>query len=449
MSTPAAPLFAPAGQRLVAPAPVAAPAAAAGAVAAPADHSREFPGVVRWSLYLFAFSLPFEMPKHALPMDNPTLAATVFLLATLFAPKRCYGRVPWAAVWFGLYLYVFCLASALSNPFHLGEALRFFEWLLQLWLVLWAGSNVMQSEPIARTTILSLGVGCFARAAMQLVGLGRTAHAVWTGGERVTSFGQNANMAAMILGAGIIALVGLGASKRRPLPFPRLLVWPMCAAIGVAMIQTGSRGGLLGLTVGLCVFLLGAKGARARARNTIIAVFAIGFIGVVADRSTVMRSRLADSAETGTMAGRERIYPAAWQMFKEHPVLGWGPVNNKYVLGGRLAEQLRRRRDTHNLLLEVLTSTGLIGAIPFFMGVLLGLRACLQARNGPHGAMALALMAAVLVANSSGNWIASKLLWVVLAYAVAVGTRAADDRRRARSAAAASWFRGLVPGFAR
>lgn len=415
-------------------------------VDASALAAERFPAAVRWSLYLFAFSLPFEMPNHSLPVDNPTATASIFLLATLLAPKRCYGRMPWAAVWFGVFLYVFAVASALANPFHLGEALKFFSWLLQLWLVLWAGSNVLRAERIARSAILSLGAGAFVRASMQLVGLGRTSHAVWTGGERVTAFGQNANMAAMVLGAGIIGLVGLAASGRRTLPFPRLFVWPMCAAIGVAMIQTGSRGGLLALTVGLCVFLLGAKGARTRARNTVIAVFAIAFLGVMADRSTMMRSRLEDSAETGTMAGREHIYPAAWAMFKERPVLGWGPVNNKYVLGGRLAEQLRRRRDTHNLLLEVLTSTGVVGAIPFMLVLALGIRGCLQARHGPHGALPLAFMSAVLVANSSGNWIASKLLWVVLAFAIAAGAEAAAARRRtANGSAAAPWLPGWQP----
>src|SRR5204862_6353680 len=41
-------------------------------------------------------------------------------------------------------------------------------------------------------------------------------------------------------------------------------------------------------------------------------------------------------------------------------------LNNKYELGIREDERVRRRRDAHNVVLEVLTATGVVGAIPFF-----------------------------------------------------------------------------------
>src|SRR2546430_4868572 len=55
-------------------------------------------------------------------------------------------------------------------------------------------------------------------------------------------------------------------------------------------------------------------------------------------------------------------------MAAERPLVGWGPVNNKYELGIRLDERIHRRRDAHNLLLEVLTATGAFGAVPFLVG---------------------------------------------------------------------------------
>ena len=123
--------------------------------------------------------------------------------------------------------------------------------------------------------------------------------------------------------------------------------------------------------------------------------------------------------EGGSLAGRERIYPALLAMVKERPVLGFGPVNNKYELGIRLDERRFRRRDAHNLVLEVLSSTGLAGAIPFLVAVGLCVTAAWRARRSGHVTLPLAMAAAVLTANMSGNWIVSKLLWLVLAYAVA------------------------------
>lgn len=384
------------------------------------------PGMIRWSLYLFVATLPFEIPDHRLPIDYPTAAACVFLVATMRHPRLCYSRLPWAALWFAIYLYLFIVAMAFGNPFHLGEVFKYFLWLLQLWFVLWAGSNLLRVEPVARSTLLSFGLACFVRAALQVVGFGRTSHEVWTGGERVTAFGQNANMCAMILGAGIIALVGLSSLGRRALPFPRWLVWPFSATIGVALIETGSRGGLLALAMGLVVFFLAAKGSRTFLRNAVIGVLALGFMAAAATHSTMMRSRLEASAQEGALAGRQNIYPTALEMFLERPVLGWGPVNNKYVLGGRLAEQLRRRRGTHDIMLEVLTSTGMLGGFPFVIGILLAVAAGVQARNGRHGSLPIALTTVVAITNTSGDWIASKLLWVVMAYVLAAGAESAD-----------------------
>src|SRR2546430_12979188 len=115
-------------------------------------------------------------------------------------------------------------------------------------------------------------------------------------------------------------------------------------------------------------------------------------------------------------------------MAAERPLVGWGPVNNKYELGIRLDERIHRRRDAHNLLLEVLTATGAFGAVPFLVGLGLCAAGAWQARRRAHGVLALALLAGVMLANMSGNWIASKLLWVILAYGLASATRSEERR---------------------
>jgi O-antigen ligase len=119
------------------------------------------------------------------------------------------------------------------------------------------------------------------------------------------------------------------------------------------------------------------------------------------------------------MAGREQLYPALWQMFQEKPVLGWGPVNNTFELAARIGERERPARAAHNIVLELLTATGLVGAIPFLIGAWLCVRDAWRARRGPHAVLPLALCCSVFLSNMSGDWIAGKLIWVVLAYAYA------------------------------
>ncbi len=388
--------------------------------------------VLRWTFVLLVFSIPFELPERSFAIEIPTITASVFLLATLLQPRACYARRPTALLWFVIYLYAFVVAAAwngrnavatdLNNASYWGQVGKLFLLILQGVLVFWAAYNLLASRPVARTALLTLAGACLARALLPLLGIARTTHVIWGGGTRVTAFGQNANNSAMILAAGFIALLGLqyGAERALPPVRPRWLAWPAIALLGVSVVDTGSRGGLVALVAGLVTFMFGTtRSLWVSVRHALVAAVAIGLIIVASYQSDVMRRRFEETVESGSLAGRERIYPTLWAMFEEHPVLGWGPVNNKYELGIRLDERLFPRRDAHNLVLEVLTSTGLVGTVPFLVGLGLCLVGAARARARGHGMLPAALAMLVLTANMSGNWIASKLLWLVLAYCLA------------------------------
>jgi O-antigen ligase len=138
-------------------------------------------------------------------------------------------------------------------------------------------------------------------------------------------------------------------------------------------------------------------------------------------RSEIMRIRL-EKVEEGNLSHREDIYPALLGMFREKPLLGWGPITNKYEVASRLGDAETGRRDAHNVALEILTATGVLGALPFFLGVLLCVRAAWRARTGPWGSVPLAMVLAVLAGNMSENRMAGPLLWLVLACAAASGS---------------------------
>jgi O-antigen ligase len=372
----------------------------------------------RIALYLLIASIPFEYPERSIPLEIPTLTGAIFLLATLFHPRRCYGRVPAAVIWFGLYLIAFLLAMIAGGGEYGSLALSEFVVVLQGVLVLLAAGNLMQDEKVATRAMATLVGACVVRAALPFLGFAKTASVVWTGGERVSALGQNANSAAMILAAGLIALIGL-AYGRRGSRFLLIFFGLLGGLLGFAVLETGSRGGLASLVGGVLVFALAAHTLRARVRNATIAVLAIALLILGILRLPVMKNRLEDSMKTGNMAGREQLYPALWTMFLEKPALGWGPVANTYELALRIGERERPLRAAHNIVLELLTSTGIIGAIPFLMGAWLCARAAWRSRRGSHGVLPLALFCSVLISNMSGDWIAAKLIWVVLAYALA------------------------------
>ena len=374
--------------------------------------------VLQAGLYLLVASIPFEYPERSIPLEIPTLTGTIFLLGTLLHPRRCYGQLPAPVLWFGTYLLVFLLATVVGGE-HASEAVSEFIVILQGVLVLLAAGNLMRREAVAARAMATLVVACAIRASLPFIGFARTSSAVWTGGERVSALGQNANSAAMILAAGMVTLIGLAFARQRGSVLRLALAAAIGSLIGFAVLETGSRGGLVSLVGGVLVFAFGADTLRVRLRNAAIGVLAVALLILGALQLPVMKNRWEDSMRTGNMAGREQLYPALWTMFLEKPLLGWGPVTNTYELAARIGERERPARAAHNIGLELLTSTGLVGAIPFLIGGWLCGLAAWRARRGPHGVLPLALCCSVFLSNMSGDWIASKLIWLVLALAYA------------------------------
>ena len=313
--------------------------------------------ILQAGLYLLVASIPFEYPERTIPLEIPTLTGAIFLLSTLLHPQRCYGRVPSAALWFGVYLVVFLISVVTSRSEYSAEAISEYVIVVQGVLVFLAAFNLMRDETVAVRTLVTLVAACGVRATLPLVGFARTTSAVWTGGERVSALGQNANNAAMILAAGLVALVGLAFMSRRKDGWRLALTGLLAALLGFAVLETGSRGGLAALLAGLLVFALAADTLRSRLRNGTIAMLAISLLVVATLRLPMMKNRLEESMKTGDLAGREQLYPALWTMFLEKPVLGWGPANNTYELALRVGQRDRPKRAAHNSILELLTAS--------------------------------------------------------------------------------------------
>jgi O-antigen ligase len=392
------------------------PSSGAGPAAALAPVGAINP-VVRAGWYGFVASIPFELPHVDLPIEVPTLTGAVFLLTTLLHLGACYRRVPGALLWFTLYLWVMGISALVNGLEHGDQALSLGLWFAQLLLIFWAASNLLRREEVFRGTLIALALACAARSGIQVMGIATEVVPVWGGGERIVTLGQNPNLAAMILSAGLIAALSLRTANGRGGVGRLLVTWTPAALIGAAIIQTGSRGGVICAVMGLLVLLFAG---RARLGTIFLGFVAVGTLALGIARSDTLRRRFL-SAEAGNLAGRERIYPAGLEMVRERPLIGWGPIDNMYELARRIDERKRPWRDMHNLVLELLTAAGAIGAIPFLIGLGLCVGAAWSARGTPRGAVPLALLGAIAFGTISGTWIVSKILWLALAIGTASG----------------------------
>lgn len=372
---------------------------------------------VVWTLYVFIVSLPFDSPERRTPVELTTILGAVFLLATLTRPSLCYRRPP-AAFWlFAIYMCVLVVSFVVNGAEYPEDTLKTFLTRSLLVLIFLPAYNLMRDPRVARHCLIIFGVACALLAVLTLtsiVGMSDVAKA------RVTAFGQNPNRSALFMGSGILALVAASLGGVRP-PFrPRLLALGLAAVAAAAQLGTGSRGSLLALVAGLWALTLGGRGFKLRFRNALLSLVGLTAVAWAALQSPVMARRL-EHAQQGDFAGREEIFPLAWGMVQERPLFGWGPAGNSYELAMRISDGVHVTRDTHNLVLEVLTTVGIVGTLPFFAALALCVLGAWRARHGPMGIGPFALCAAILVANMSGNYIGLKLTWFVLALAMASG----------------------------
>jgi O-antigen ligase len=374
--------------------------------------------LVRGAQLLFVASIPFEMPDRAIPLEVPTLTGVILLAASLLNPAACYRRVPPAMVAFFVYLWALVATMLAAGVVHHGLAMRLVVNMTIVVLVSLVMVNALQDRRLLRATLIAFVGACALRAAMQL-GVATEAHAVWTGGTRVTTLGQNANLSAIILSAGMVAAVGLARSRLDPPWWIRRGAIPLGVLFGAALIQTGSRGGLICAVAGLACYAFERGTIASRARRVVLVGGGLTALGVGAWQSVMMRHRLEESAAEGRLAGREVIYPAVAAMIAERPMLGWGGIENQYEIARRIRERDLPRRDAHNLVLELLSASGLMGALPFLAGMGLAGTAAFRARQGDAGLMPLAVLVATLMGTVSGTWIASKILWLALTFAIA------------------------------
>ena len=383
--------------------------------------------IVRWAFYIFVASFAFEYPDRTIPVETTTLTGAVFLLMSFLQPHVCYRRPPTAFWLFAAYLNALGIAYIVNGGEHSAEALKSLILRVQVTMLFLASYNLLRDREIARRALVTLGLACSVIAVLTLLGVADVL--TDDGGARATVLGQNANRAAKVLGAGMLAMLGLSLSGARPRLGPRPLIWLLAGLIGAAIIHGGSRGGLLALAAGLWTLTIAGGTVTSKIRSAILSFAAIVLLLWAAFSTPLMRERI-ERARGGDLAGREEIFPASWELFLDQPLIGWGPTENSYELAARIDDGEHIRRDTHNIVLEVLTTTGLAGTIPFFAAVAMCFLASWRSRDGPLGIVPFAMMVAILAGNMSGNYIALKLTWFVMALGLASG-RLADIVDRA------------------
>ncbi len=396
---------------------------------APASQELSEPSaIVRWAFALFILVIPFDTVNF--PSEDFALTKTVGILflaiALIWGRESCFRRPPLAFWTLATYVVVFTALGITADTSYRADVLTRVGTWIQLLGLFWVSVNMMRSLRISRDVWMTFAAGCVVLSLLQITHIGGTTFDAdpVAGAARSTAVGANANQLCGILALGAVALVGAVFGRVQCSPATRWLVVPCLAALAGGMLSTVSRGGLLALAAGLAVYLFSHGNRQAAVRTRLVVLVGLAAMLVATACSPYLRSRFEQAVLQGNFAKREYIYPAALEMFQQKPIIGWGPVAHRFELGRRTFWTYHHQEpDTHNLFLWVATESGLFGIAPYFMFIALCLYGALRAHRDFHETQPLAMMATLIVVNVGGTWIYYKLMYLVLAYAVARACR--------------------------
>ena len=384
--------------------------------------------VVQVALCAFMASIPFDLPQRSIPVDIPSITSALLLLAVFCFCSVERWTIPWAFELLMVYMGVAAISTVLSCT-HPGEAVKLYLQILDPLLMFFVVYHLALDRRRFTFALWVLVGACICRAAVQVLGLATTSLGRGHTEDRLSAFGQNPNTASTNLAVGLLILLALTGRSRNA-----VRIWAMPALlilIITAILQMSSRGAIIALIAGLLTLFgvnrTGRPPLLVRVTSILAVILALVFMFFY---SQATRARFEDAFESGRMAGREELYPDLLHMGEEKPLLGWGLVENHYELGRLENRAEYPSRDSHNLFLEVWTSTGFLGLVPFVWALCICTRAAWRALYGPDGSLPLALLVCVIVSNLSGDWLEFKTTWVVLGYALASGEFvSAEDSR--------------------
>jgi O-antigen ligase len=385
------------------------------------------PKPLQWCFFLFMFTLPFEnIPLTFIP-EGTSPAKYVGLLFFCFGllyPKVSFRYFPSVLWWFIIYVSIYLISGVFIESIYYSAYKSRFITLIQLLAFFLMSYNILRQGDSSKNILMAYIISSIIASlglVFELPGfITKTDEIV---GERATVAGFNANEFGTVVALAALSLVGILLDKTPKSLIYKLVLMSLSLPLMTALIYTGSRTACLVLLLGAVLLTLPYRSSKRKTAAVMWVSLAVLSAIYITVNDPTMSSRWQRAYEKGDTAGRDKIFLASLEMFTERPLIGWGPVQLWYELGSRVG---RKSRDAHNLFLHLLLEVGIIGTIPFCVGLFQCFRAAWKARTGSLGLLPFALVIAVLASNMALTYLTRKPIWVMLAIAPAAAAVASS-----------------------
>jgi O-antigen ligase len=167
-------------------------------------------------------------------------------------------------------------------------------------------------------------------------------------------------------------------------------LWTFAVSV-LTILLTYSRGGFLALVMAMLVLFLFYPPQRFQVPVIILSILVFitllppNYLDRLSTLTAIFEPRVTNRIEERSLQGRLTENLTAWEMVKANPLFGVGLSSYNYLFpfySKRLGiGTVATERDAHNLYLEVLAETGIVGFAVVLIILITGFRTIYQART--------------------------------------------------------------------
>jgi O-antigen ligase len=372
--------------------------------------------IQRFALYLFLFSINFEVwdPFNTLGYFSISkLTGFIYLLAMIpriifFNTNKEFKKIL-RPLW--LFYGLLTLVSILNINSYFSN---FFDFtLFQNIILFWILINHEQKDPqVLEKGMLSFAFGSIVLALLFNAKIGIEYNSV----GRVSIFGDNQNNTGIRTSISMVILILSVVQNRLQISNKRYLLLLPIPLMLKLIFESGSRVSIIAFLLAFMtgVFLFKTKRPLGKIMVLVCGLIALLCIWQFLVQDEVIRLRLIQSIKEGDISERDVIWKNLLPLIKSNPIIGVGKTGYSYFSQSTFSSV----ESPHNVILELLCYTGIIGLIIFLIFLYRIFLISFQNFKTSGLLLPLLLFYPIMGMIVSSHILEVKIGWVIFAYIV-------------------------------
>lgn len=382
--------------------------------------------VQKFSIYLFMFSLNFEsIDLFNLDIDYLATKISISLLLFFsllnFKNSFTFKNFPDVIKIIVLYFLMLTANNFINQNVAYSTIIDVSFFLNVLVFIVLCNYSVIEKKIILKG-LLVFSLSSFCLTILFLFGLGEISFIE----GRFSIFGMNENGLGLALCISIIILISIVFDNKLFFNKGRFVLLILIPFLFVLLLQTGSRGALISLILGLgTYFFLNDKLKHIYKIITFLVI--LFFMIIVWEfylKDAFITTRLLESINNQDLSSRDLVWKSIFKTITDNPIFGIGETGYAQKMDNFSEYGVA---SPHNVFIEIFCYTGIVGLVVFLVflkNIFIGARKTFINKKGILSIILLFPLANNLL---SGQLLDVKLLWVILAF---IASETYNDKNR-------------------